>query len=152
MSIVERKDYIEELGRIPYMPRLEYLKEQNELKSYSTITDNEYLKVQAGITYIKKTVTRRHKISLSSVLELSKGGWNAIRDALTKKLARQGFLRADLLATALIEEAHARARALLRKHFSRQHDHLVDKVAKYIIAFALAEEFVEEEEEEYVSV
>ena len=97
-------------------------------------------------TYVKTSlIFRWFSIKLSDVTNIAQKDWNEIRGFLEKKLKEQGFLRADVLADALIEEARARASTLVKKYFGKEAQSLIDKVAKYILAFALAERLVREE-------
>ncbi len=96
--------------------------------------------------FTKTIVVRRFKVRLRDVLDTANSGWSEIRDALRRHLERGGFYRADAVADALIEEARARASSIVKRSFERSLPKLEDKVARYIIAFALAEELVEEEE------
>ena len=99
------------------------------------------------IAFVKTSlVLRRFSIKLSDVVDITQKDWDEIRGFLERKLKEQGFLRADVLADALIEEAKARASALVKKYFGGEAPSLIDEVAKYILAFALAERLDGEEE------
>ena len=82
---------------------------------------------------------RVHVYNMRYVLEAARSDWATLRAELIRKLSEDGYLRADTLATALIEDARARAAALVSKHLGNVSENLVDKVAKYMIAFYLAE-------------
>ena len=115
---------------------------------YSEMFELPYVPIpEKIIAYVKTSlVLRRLSIKLSDVANIAQKDWDEIRGFLERKLKEQGFLRADVLANALIEEAKARAYVLVKKYFGEEASSLIDKVAKYILAFALAERLVGEEE------
>jgi len=94
------------------------------------------------------TIRREFSISLDQVTEIANKDWNEIKRILEDELKKEGFLRADVMADALIEEAKAMASAIVKEELGEDVPELAEKIAKYIIAFALAEKPVEEEEEE----
>jgi len=92
-------------------------------------------------------IRRKFSISIGQVTEIANKDWNEIKRILEDELKKRGFLRADAIADALIEEAKAWASAIVREQLGEDVPELAEKIAKYIIAFALAEKPVEEEEE-----
>lgn len=94
------------------------------------------------VIYAKTLVIRKFTIKLKDVTSIAGKDWDEIRKTLESRLKEQGFLRVDVMADALIEEAKARASRLLKKYLGIESPNLIDKVAKYIIAFALAEKFI----------
>jgi len=72
-------------------------------------------------------------IDIGRVIDLANRGWDEIRIELVKAV------RSTVEADAIIEEAKTEASAIVEEKLGRDAPQLADKVAKYIIAFMLAE-------------
>jgi len=156
MSIADTYEAYRE-DRTYWLPKVEYRKRREQLYSelYSELFEQiypsthtllaNYLISKRLTAYAKALVIRKFAIKLSDVIDIAKKDWNEIKKILKERLEKQGFLRADVMADALIEEARARASSLVRKYLEKEAPTLVEIVAKYIIAFALAEKPIEEE-------
>ena len=134
-GLAEEKDYRKEWGENTYQ------------KQQSVTTSDKFY--PNG----KLIVARKFTINLSRALELASKDFNTLENIITERLRIQGYEQPRLFANAFIEEAKARARQLVKKYFGanynestdKDYNELINKVAKYILSFALAEEPVSEE-------
>jgi len=85
-----------------------------------------------------RQTSKKLSISIDQVADVAGRSWDEIKRILEDKLKREGLLRADAVADALIEEAKTRASAIVKEQLGSDVPELTEKVAKYIIAFALA--------------
>jgi len=78
-------------------------------------------------------------INIDRVMDLTDKGWDEVKRDLESELKRRGLLRADVVADALIEEAKARASALVKEQLGRDVPELSEKIAKYIASLMIAD-------------
>jgi len=95
-------------------------------------------------------VTRRHLIDLAQVEKIVEKEWNEIKEIVEDDLRNRGFLRSDSMANALIEEARTRASIIVKDQLGEDVPELVEKIAKYIIAFTVVDRSVEEVDSIYI--
>jgi len=126
---------------------VEYRMEEEEAYSNVAAFPSRWSTTYPCITGDTGTILREFSISLDQVADVAGRSWDEVKRILEDELKREGFLRADAVADALIEEAKARASTIVKEELGSDVPELSEKVAKYIIAFALAEKPVKEEEE-----
>lgn len=122
----------------------ESLLREEELYFKKALPEFEYEKALTGTSMIKILKINRSVIRREKIIEIAEKDWNSIKEILKNELEKHGIRRSDLFTDALIEEAKARAKDLLKKHLETEDPSLVEKIAKLIIAIALSEEPAEE--------
>ncbi len=78
-------------------------------------------------------------IELDSVKELMQKDWEEVERELMEVLESKGIKKKDLMARAWIEEAKANAEEMVKRYMGKDIPELVEEVAKFIVAFSIAE-------------